>query len=87
MEAIKQVNRPIITIAHILTTFGLMGGLLASINATENKVERNEARQEMVIKNQDEIKKDFKTYQHKQEVMQQQQMQLLYEIKGKLENQ
>jgi septal ring factor EnvC (AmiA/AmiB activator) len=83
---IETINKPGITIAHILTTVGLLGGLLAYANSTENKVVEQEAKQQTIIKNQDEIKQDFKDYQTEQRQVQTQQMQLLHQIKGRLEN-
>ena len=82
---IEKVNKPWITISHILTTVGLLGGLLAYANSTENKVVQQETKQQLIIKNQDEIKKDFKDYQTEQRQVQTEQMQLLHQIKGKLE--
>jgi hypothetical protein len=82
---IETINKPGITIAHILTTVGLLGGLLAYANSTENKVVEQEATQKAIVKNQDEMKQDFKVYQAEQRQVQTQQMQLLHQIKGKLE--
>ena len=79
------VNRTGVTIAHILTTLGLLGGILAYANDTENKVVVTGTQQQVIIKNQDEIKKDFAEYKREQQQIQIQQMQLLHEIKGKLE--
>jgi hypothetical protein len=81
----EKVNKPVITIAHILTTLGLFGGVLVYANDTENKVVQTTAQQQAIIKNQDELKKDFRDYQVQQQQIQMQQMQLLHEIKGKLE--
>lgn len=83
---VEKVNKPVVTIAHILTTLGMMAGLLAYANDTENKVVRTESQQQAIIKNQDELKQDFKDYQKSQEQLQLKQMQLLHEIKGKLES-
>ena len=83
---IETINKPGITIAHILTTVGLLGGLLAYANSTENKVVEQEATQKAIVKNQDEMKQDFKVYQAEQRQVQTQQMQLLHQIKGRLEN-
>ena len=82
---IERVNKPGVTIAHILTTVGLLGGLLAYANSTENKVVQNQTRQETIIETQKEMKQDFKVYQSEQRSVQTQQMQLLHQIKGKLE--
>ena len=82
---IETINKPGITIAHILTTVALLGGLLAYANSTETKVVEQEATQKAIVKNQDEMKQDFKVYQQEQRQVQTQQMQLLHQIKGKLE--
>ena len=83
---IETINKPGITIAHILTTVGLLGGLLAYANSTENKVVETEAKQVQIIDTQKEMKQDFKAYQVEQRQVQTQQMQLLHQIKGRLEN-
>jgi len=84
---IEKVNKPWITISHILTTVALLGGLLAYANSTENKVVETETKQEQIIETQKEFKQDFKDYQAEQRAVQTQQMQLLHQIKGKLEAQ
>ena len=82
---IETINKPGITVAHILTTVGLLGGLLAYANSTENKVVETETKQVQIIETQKEMKNDFKAYQVEQRQVQTQQMQLLHQIKGKLE--
>ena len=82
---IEKVNKPGITIAHIITTVGMLGGLLAYANSTENKVVQNETKQQTIIEQQQEMKQDFKSYKTEQRAVQTQQMQLLHQIKGKLE--
>lgn len=79
------LSKPAITVAHILTTLGLIGGVLAYANDTENKVVENEARQGMIIRQQEVLREELKDYQQEQRAIQTQQMQLLHEIKGKLE--
>jgi len=83
---IEKVNKPGITIAHIITTVGMLGGLLAYANSTENKVVQNETKQQTIIEQQQEMKQDFKSYKTEQRAVQTQQMQLLHQIKGRLEN-
>lgn len=82
---IEKVNTPWITLGHILTTIGLLGGLLAYANSTENKVVETETKQVQIIETQKEMKQDFKDYQSEQRAVQTEQMQLLHQIKGKLE--
>ena len=82
---IEKVNKPWFTVSHMLATISLGVGLLATVNSTENKVIQTETKQEEIVKNQDEFKRDFKDYQAEQRAVQTQQMQLLHQIKGKLE--
>lgn len=81
---LEQANKPAVTIAHILTTLGLLGGLLAYVNATENKVERNEAVQEMMLDRQREMSEDFKAYRTEQRQLQTEQMRLLIQIENEI---
>lgn len=83
---IENVNKPFVTLSHILTTVGLLSGLLVYVNATENKVERNEVKQEMMLKRQEEIKQDFNAYRTEQRQINKEQLKLLMEIKGKIDN-
>jgi hypothetical protein len=83
---IEKVNTPWVTLSHILTTLGLLGGLLAYANSTENKVVETETKQVQIIETQREMKQDFKDYQTEQRAIQTEQMQLLHQIKGKLES-
>ena len=81
----ELVNKPVVTLAHVISTIGLFIALLASVNSTENKVVETETRQQTIIETQKEFKKDFKDYQSEQRAVQSEQMKLLHQIKGKLE--
>lgn len=81
----EVVNKPVITLAHVLTTIGLFITLLASVNSTENKVVETETRQQVIIETQKEMKQDFKDYQAEQRAVQTEQIKLLHQIKGKLD--
>jgi len=79
-----NMNRPVFQIGHVLTTITLAVSLLAMANATENKVERNEAVQQMMIQQQQELKADFKDYRKEQRILQNEQMKMLIEIQSEV---
>ena len=83
----EVVNKPIFTISHVVATLGCFATILVYANGTENQVIVTDTQQQAIIKNQDELKADFKAYQVQQQEQMKEQMQLLYEIKGKLRDQ
>lgn len=82
---IEFVNKPMFTIGHLVATLTCFAAVLVYANDTENKVIKTDTKQETIIKNQDEIKADFKAYKQQQQEVQKEQIQLLYQIKGRLE--
>ena len=83
--SIEKVNTPWITVSHVLTTIGLVGGMLAFANSAENQSVETSTKQEAIQKTQEEMKIDFKAYQAEQRQVQTEQMKLLHQIKGRLE--
>ena len=82
MNAINQINKPWFTISHFLTTLGLLGGLLAYANSTENKTVKNETKLQAIQETQKEIKQDAKEIQRGQR----ENRDILMQIKSKLES-
>jgi hypothetical protein len=80
----KVFQSPISSILLWLMTSGVGISLFAFANEVENKTERNETRQEMIISQQTEMREDFKDFKKDQDEKQQQQLQLLFDIRSKL---
>lgn len=90
-EPVKDfVNRPSFTLAHVITTAAMALSGLVYVNAadTDNKVDITaiSTRQEQIMKQQDKIQSDFNSYKREQRVIDQKQLELLNQIKGKLED-